>query len=179
MIIGQQICIPLEIQHYPSCPTTNYYVVRKNDSIDNIASYFNVTPIQLLYSNYGIDPNDLYQNQILCIPVAPSPVEIRINLNDSDAFLSIIQNGTLLKNYQIMKIAPLQKGVYTILNKQVSPSFRFGTRYLGLSKAGLGIHGGTLEQYDHTINNDKNIILSNKDINELFNLVPVGTTVTI
>ncbi len=58
--VGQQICIPITMQIYPSCPTTNYYVVMPGDTIDSIAAYFNVTSQQLLYSNYGIDPNDLY-----------------------------------------------------------------------------------------------------------------------
>jgi len=64
--VGQQICIPLTMQIYPSCPTTNYYVVRPEDTLESIAAYFNITPQQLLYSNYGIDPTDLYVDQILC-----------------------------------------------------------------------------------------------------------------
>jgi len=58
--VGQQICIPLTMQIYPSCPTTNYYVVRPEDTLESIAAYFNITPQQLLYSNYGIDPTDSY-----------------------------------------------------------------------------------------------------------------------
>jgi len=32
------------------------YVVRPEDTLESIAAYFNITPQQLLYSNYGIDP---------------------------------------------------------------------------------------------------------------------------
>jgi len=42
--VGQQICIPLTMQIYPSCPTTNYYVVRPEDTLESIAAYFNITP---------------------------------------------------------------------------------------------------------------------------------------
>jgi LysM repeat protein len=176
LIIGQQICIPSHIQHYPACPSTNYYVVRKKDVFTDIARYFNVSPNQLLFSNYGIDPNDLYEDQILCIPIAPSPVVLVADLKQNRLF--VIQTNQVVKSYFIHPSQEnIPTGNYIILNKQVDPDSN-GTRVLGLSEAGLtirDIHQAPLP----SSNDDKSLIMADKDIFELFNLVTVGTPVTI
>ncbi|MDF2700312.1 MAG: Peptidoglycan-binding lysin domain [Haloplasmataceae bacterium] len=171
LIIGELICIPLPIQIYPNCPTTNYYVVNKNDTFESIAKYFNVTPLQLLYANYGIELNDLYEDQILCIPVAPSPVQILINSNDRKLY--VFQNGNVLRTYTLLTSDSSRKGNFIILNKQID-NINFGAKYLGLSDINLGIQGVTELQ-----NNQNGFSLSNEDIIELFNLVSVGTPVVI
>ncbi|HYF81797.1 MAG TPA: LysM domain-containing protein [Clostridia bacterium] len=61
--VGQQLCVPMKTQLYPACPTTNYYVVASGDTMESIAEYFGISSQQLLYSNYGIDLNDLYKDQ--------------------------------------------------------------------------------------------------------------------
>jgi len=120
--VGQQICIPLTMQIYPSCPTTNYYVVRPEDTLESIAAYFNITPQQLLYSNYGIDPTDLYVDQILCIPVAPPPVTVNVNV--AERTLTVYRDGRIYRTYRIAlenPASPIPRGTFTVLNKQVDP----------------------------------------------------------
>ncbi len=178
--IGKQICIPLKIQLYPSCSTTNYYIVEKKDSFQSIANYFNVSYQQLYHANYGINPDDLYEDQVLCIPVAPPPVEISIDINQRE--LSLIQNEVIISTYQIAKENPnfpIPRGTFIILNKQVDPGVEYGARWLGLSRPGFGIHGINTPQFIEKIATDNNIILTNKDISTIFNLVTVGTRVTI
>lgn len=178
--VGQLICIPLSPQIYPSCPTTNYYVVREGDTLESIADYFNVTYLQLLYSNYGIDPNDLYVDQVLCIPVAPSPVSIDISV--SDRRLSVISGGTVMRTYNIAPenpSLPIPRGTFTILNKQVDPGVELGARWLGLSEAGFGIRGINTAEFIEAASSGRSIVLSNEDISELFNLVPVGAAVRV
>lgn len=76
--IGQKICLPFTGESYPMCRTGNYYVVRGLIGLDKIAAYFGV-PLDMLYrNNMGIDPDGLYEGQVLCIPVAPSPVRVEI-----------------------------------------------------------------------------------------------------
>ncbi|HOM01926.1 MAG TPA: LysM peptidoglycan-binding domain-containing protein [Acetivibrio sp.] len=178
--VGQEICVPLTVQIYPSCPTTNYYVVMPEDTIDSIAAYFNITPQQLLYSNYGIDPNDLYVDQILCIPVAPSPVIVNVNV--AQRTLTVYRNGSLYRTYRIAlenPASPIPRGTFTVLNKQVDPGIEMGARWIGLSEAGFGIHGTNTPEFIDVVSTGNNIVMSNRDISELFNLVPVGTTVTV
>lgn len=178
--VGQQICVPLKLQMYPSCPTTNYYVVREGDTMEAIAGYFNITSQQLLYSNYGIDPNDLYVDQILCIPVAPSPVYADINVREGR--LVLYRSGSIFRTYAIaleQPSAPVPRGTFTVVNKQVDPGVERGARWLGLSEPGLGIHGTNTPEFIDVVSSGRSIVMSNKDVSELFNLVPVGTTVRI
>lgn len=178
--IGQEICVPLRPQLYPSCPTTNYYVVRSGDTLESIASYFNITYLQLLYSNYGIDPDDLYTDQVLCIPVAPSPVSIDVNLDENR--LIVYRSGSEFRTYAIAPenpSNPMPRGNFTVLNKQVDPGVERGARWIGLSEAGFGMHGTNTPGFIDVVSSGNAIVMSNQDISELFNLTPVGTTVRV
>jgi L,D-transpeptidase ErfK/SrfK len=177
---GQLICVSLRPQLYPSCPTTNYYVVKNGDSLESISKYFNITYQQLLYSNYGIDPNDLYEDMILCIPVAPSPVSIEVNI--SERRLVVFHGDSVFRTYAIAPenpASPIPRGTFTVLNKQVDPGVERGARWLGLSEAGFGIHGINTPEFIDVISSGNTLIMSNQDVSELFNLVPVGTTVSV
>lgn len=178
--VGQQICIPLKLQMYPSCPTTNYYVVVEGDTLNSIARNFNITAQQLLYSNYGIQPDDLYIDQVLCIPVAPPLVNIEINV--SQRKLIVYQNGNDLKTYRIgfeNPTVPFPRGTFKVVNKQVDPGVERGARWIGLSEPGFGIQGTNNPPFIENVSQGRSILLSNRDISELFNLIPVMTIVNI
>lgn len=178
--VGQQLCIPLKAQIYPACPTTNYYVVTEGDTMESIASYFGISPQQLLYSNYGIDPNDLYKDQVLCIPVAPPPVNVQINVGERT--MTVYRNNAAFKTYRIgleNPYFPVPRGTFKVINKQVDTGEELGARWLGLSEAGFGIQGTNNPQFIENVSEGRNIVLSNENVRELFNLVPVGTTVAI
>ncbi len=178
--VGQQICVPLRPQMYPACPTTNYYVVVDGDTFESIASSFNINTQLLLYSNYGIDPNDLYKDQVLCIPVAPSPVNLDITIGERK--LEVYRNNSVMKTYRTgpeNPIIPIPRGTFEVVNKQVDSGVERGARWLGLSHSGLGIRGTNNPQFIENVSQGSNIVLSNQDASELFNLVPVGTMVRI
>lgn len=178
--VGQQLCVPLPVQLYPACPTTNYYVVEEGDTLESIASYFGVSAQQLLYSNYGIDPNDLYKDQVLCIPVAPSPVNVQINV--ADRSLVVYRDTSVLRTYRIgleNPSFPVPRGSFKVINKQLDTGEELGARWLGLSEAGFGIQGTNNPQFIENVSEGRNIVLFNRDANELFNFAPVGTAVTI
>jgi L,D-transpeptidase ErfK/SrfK len=180
LYIGQEICVPLTLQYYPTCPTTNYYVVRDDDSFESIANYFNVSYQQLYYSNYGIDPNSLYEDQILCIPVTDPIMQVIVDTNKLSLFL--YYNGRLIATYPIefdQSINVIPKGEFILLNKKVDPGVEFGARYLGLSQAGFGIHGTNTPLFVEAVSTNKSIIMSNQDISDLFNRVTVGSTFLI
>jgi len=176
--IGQQICIPLQIQNYPACPTTNYYVVQDGDSLESIASLFGVTAQQLLYSNYGIE--GLYEDQVLCIPVAPPLVSVDVIVAERQ--LIVYRDGNIYKSYRIgleNPALPVPRGTFKVVNKQVDPGVERGARWLGLSEAGFGIQGVNNPQFIENISEGRSIVLSNEDVSELFNIVPVGTMVRV
>lgn len=178
--VGQQLCVPMKMQIYPSCPTTNYYVVLAGDTMESIAAYFGISSEQLHYANYGIDPAKLYKDQMLCIPVAPSPVNIEINVTGRK--LTAYRGGSVFKTYSIgleNPSYPVPRGSLKVVNKQVDPGVELGSRWLGLSEAGFGIQGTNNPQYIENVSAGKSIVMSNQDISELFNLVPVGTAVKV
>jgi LysM repeat protein len=178
--IGQQLCVPLKAQMYPACPTTNYYVVADGDTMESISNYFGISSQQLLYSNYGIDLNDLYKDQVLCIPVAPSPVSIEVNVPERS--LIVYRNNSIFRTYRIgleNPSVPIPRGSFKVINKQLDTGEELGARWLGLSEAGFGIQGTNNPQFIENVSEGRNIVLSNQNASELFNLVPVGTTVKI
>ncbi|HWR61468.1 MAG TPA: LysM peptidoglycan-binding domain-containing protein [Clostridia bacterium] len=178
--VGQQLCVPVQLQIYPACPTTNYYVVNEGDTMESIASYFGVSAEQLHYSNYGIEATKLYKDQMLCVPVAPPPVSVEINVDSRK--LTVYRDGSVFKNYSIgleNPAYPVPRGSFEVVNKQVDPGVELGSRWLGLSEAGFGIQGTNNPQYIENISEGRSIVMSNQDISELFNLVPVGTEVTV
>jgi len=178
--VGQQICVPLMPQMYPACPTTNYYVVVEGDTFESISNNFNVTAQLLLYSNYGIDPNDLYKDQVLCIPVAPSPVNIDITIGERK--LVVTRNNNIIKTYRIgpeNPVLPLPRGTFKVINKQVDPGGPFGSRWMGLSEPHYGIHGNNNPPSIGTAASNGCVRMFNNDVDDLFNYVGVGIPVTI
>ena len=71
--IGQQICIPLQ-PIFPPCPEGNYYVIRRGDTLYEIARRFNVSLDDLIEANPAIEPENLSIGQVICIPLAVPPV---------------------------------------------------------------------------------------------------------
>lgn len=178
--IGQQICIPQKPRIYPSCSTTNYYVIQSGDTMQAIAQYFGIPYDVLLQANIGVDPENLYVDQYICIPLAPSPVSVIVDL--SNRRLELYRSGSVFRNYPVgvgKPSTPTPRGIYTVVYKQVEPGDNFGTRLIGTSKANLNIYGGGGPDTVRRASTGGGIIMSNREINELFNLVPVRAVVRI
>jgi lipoprotein-anchoring transpeptidase ErfK/SrfK len=60
-----------------------------------------------------------------------------------------------------------------------SPENILGTRWMGLDKPGYGIHGTTDPQSLGKQVTQGCVRLSNRDVEELYTIVPLGTEVTI
>lgn len=164
--VGQKLCIPLPMQYFPACRTTNYYVVKGGDTAVSIARYFGISTTQLLYSNIGIDLENLYDGMILCIPLAPPVLCICIDKN------------TLTLNYKngdelCFSCVHMLKDISTnIVQKQLDTSVG-GAKRLNLLIPETAITNSAGKRYD------TDIILSDKDMDNVFNLVTVGTEVCI
>ena len=74
---------------------------------------------------------------------------------------------------------PTPTGTFTIINRAVEPGGPFGARWLGLSKRGYGIHGTNNPSSIGNAVSNGCVRMHNKDVIELANLVPIGTTVKI
>ena len=162
---GDVICIPQPVSYYPACRTTNYYVVHSGDTIESIADYFGVSSAQILYSNIGIDGDDLYDGMILCIPLAPPKLCI------------VLKNNLLTLTYKsgdsvsFNCINPAGEFSSAIVQKQIDTSFG-GKKRLNTLSPDVAISSKSAQR------SPRDIILSDCDMDTVFNLVPVGTEVT-
>lgn len=178
--VGQIICISDRRPEKPSCPTLNTYVVREGDSFFTIAKVFGITVKALQNANPGISPNALYTGLILCLPVGSAPYSIVVNIRLK--ILDLYRQGRLIKSYPVATgkpSTPTPTGNFTIVNKQINPGGPFGTRWLGLSKPHYGIHGTNRPETIGTAASNGCIRMHNRDVEDLFSFVGVGTPVRI
>ena len=178
--IGQIICIaPPEVEKF-FCPSENYYVVKHQDSLHSIAKYFNVTVEELIKENGRINPYKLKIGQVICIPLVASQERIIINVLGKK--LTLTRKGIVQKVYSVAtgKLkTPTPLGIFTIVSKQVNPGGPYGTRWMGLSKRGYGIHGTNNPSSIGNYASNGCIRMYNGNVDELFNLVSIGTFVEI
>lgn len=178
--VGQTICVTEKHPNTTACPTLNSYVIQRGDTIAAIARSFSVSVQDILAINPGINPYALNVGDIICLPLSPDPLSIRISIPGKT--LGLYREGALEKLYPVATgkpTTPTPTGTFTIVNKQVNPGGPFGTRWMGLSKPHYGIHGTNNPASIGTAASNGCIRMFNEDVNELFNLVSVGTIVRI
>lgn len=178
--VGQRICISQKFSDPPFCPTRNFYVIRQGDTIGAIASSFGVNSQEILRLNPDIDPRRLMIGQIICIPTAPSPIEIIVNV--SAKRLTVYRNGSIYREYIVAPgkpETPTPIGNFEVVNKEIDPGGPYGTRWLGLSARGYGIHGTNNPASIGTAASNGCIRMYNEDIEALFDITVVGTPVRI
>ncbi len=177
--VGQVICLGTVNRPNVPCQSGNYYVVRRGDSVFSIARAFELTTEDIFNANPNLTEN-LYIGQVLCIPQNPVQLEFRVNL--SAKTLSVYRNGNIIKEYPVAigkPETPTPQGVFTVINKQLDPGGPYGTRWLGLSKKGYGIHGTNNPASIGTAASNGCIRMFNQDIEELFDITNTGTVVRI
>ena len=119
----------------------------------------------------------------LSMPENTSPTNY-IVVNIRNHTLTLYRNGAIFKVYPVAvgkASTPTPRGTFHIKNKSLNPGGPFGARWMGLSATGgsYGIHG---TNNPSSIGKDVSngcIRMHNKDVLELFPLVPVGTVVKI
>jgi lipoprotein-anchoring transpeptidase ErfK/SrfK len=119
----------------------------------------------------------------LFMPENSSPTNY-IVVNIRNHTLTLYRDGVIFKTYPIAvgkSTTPTPRGTCLIKNKAVNPGGPFGARWMGLSATGgsYGIHGtNNPSSIGKNVSNGC-IRMYNKDVTELFTLVPVGTVVKI
>jgi len=108
---------------------------------------------------------------------------VKILINLAQRRLSLYNKEQVQKSYPVAigkPATPTPVGTYTVVHKIVNPHLRvLGTRWLGLDNPGYGIHGNNNPASIGTMASLGCVRMYNRDVEEIFPQVPVGTTVEI
>lgn len=163
---GDVLCIPQPLQYFPACRSSNYYVVNEGDTLYSIAEYFGVSSSLILYSNIGIDENNLYTGMILCIPLAPPLMCINIDTNTLSLDYFTGEKVSFNCKNSLTQLST------AVVQKQIDTSFG-GKKRLNLLIPDIAISSESAKK------SESDIVLSDNDMDKVFNLVTVGTEVNI
>ncbi len=167
------------------------YIIQRGDKLAIIARRFGTT-VELLQKSNNLRSDLIRPNDRLRVLNGKFSIHITKSLNE----LELRLNDRFIKRYRVGtgKFDRTPAGQFKIVERIAEPTWWrpdgtplpyghpenvLGTRWLALDAKGYGIHG-TWEP--DTIGRSESagcIRLLNSDIEELFLLVPVGTTVTI
>jgi LysM repeat protein len=171
-------------------PKSIIYQIRPGDTLNKIAREHKTTTELLMKSN---NLNDALIIPGRKIKIWSEPFNILVD--KSQNILLLKSNEEIIKTYIVStgKNNCTPVGTFKIINKLSNPTWFkagavvppqsaenvLGTRWLGFDLAGYGIHG-TVEPKELGKQVTQGCVrLSNTEVEELYNLVPVGTEVTI
>ncbi|MBP7087720.1 MAG: L,D-transpeptidase family protein [Candidatus Omnitrophica bacterium] len=166
------------------------YTVKPQDALAKIAKAFNTT-VELIKLSNKLNSDVIRPGQKLKV----NTCAFSIVVDKSQNLLFLKRKDEIVKTYLVAtgKDNSTPVGNFKINNKLLNPTWFkagavippdspdniLGSRWLGIDLAGYGIHGTTEPD-----NLGKQITLGcvrmkNEDVEELFNITPVGTEVTI
>jgi len=166
------------------------YSVEPGDSLYKIAKKHNTT-VDLIMKSNGLSGSLIKPGMKLKIIKA----DFNIIVSKSNTLLTLKSADEVVKEYPIgigdNNSTPV--GEFKIVNRIVdpvwyktgaivaagSPENILGTRWLGISEPGYGIHGTTDTQPITQQKTQGCVRMMNEDVEELFMIVPVGTRVVI
>ena len=172
-------------------PDSFFYTVQPGDALFKIAKKHNTT-VELIKKSNRLERDIIRSGTKLKISKAVYSIVADV----SDNTLKLFSDKELLKTYPVATGRsghPTPIGSFTIENKLENPTWYkagavvapdspaniLGTRWLGFSLAGYGIHGTTLPETIGTAASEGCVRMYNKDVEELFAIVPTSTTVKI
>lgn len=172
-------------------PDSFSYTVEPGDSLYKIAKEYHTTVDLIKKSNLLAD-DSIRPGMSLKISKAVYSIVVDISENH----LKLYSDQELLKTYPVAtgrKGHKTPAGTFTIVNKLIDPTWYkagavvppespdniLGTRWLGFSLATYGIHGTTLPETIGTHVSEGCIRMMNHDVEELYAIVPLNTTVTV
>ena len=167
------------------------YEIKAGDTLSKIASGFNTT-VELLKKSNSLKTDIIIPGKLLKVTKA----RFSILVDRSDNTLALMKSGgETIKNYRVStgKDLSTPTGTFKIEEKLVSPvwykvgvvvkpdnpDYELGSRWMGLSKPEYGIHG-TKNPFSIGQHITRGCIrMRNKDVEEVYAIVPSGTEVTI
>jgi len=110
--------------------------------------------------------------------------EYRIHIDTDRNVMYLYQSGHLVKTFNVAvgaSLTPTPLGDWKITQKAMNPGGPFGTRWLRLSVpfGGYGIHGTDNPQSIGKAVSHGCVRMYNKDVEELYDLVPLGTMIKV
>lgn len=169
------------------------YSLQKGDTIAGLSKRFGVSGDLIMRVNNITDPRRLTIGRRLKIP----HLDLSIVVNKTENTLTVYNDGQFFKKYPVRTgeheyMTPA--GEYRIQNKTVEPSWtnpqtgeyfapgapgnELGSRWLGFSGS-LGIHEAIDPESIGTYSSNGCVGLVKEDVQELFDLVRIGTPVKI
>lgn len=166
------------------------YEVEPGDTLINIAKKFKTT-VELIKKANGLKSDSIRARSKLKI----SKATYKILVDKSQNLLMLLADDDVLKVYRVStgenNCTPT--GTFKIVNKIVdpvwytqkavvpaeSPDNILGSRWLGLSAPGYGIHGTTESETIGRQATKGCVRMTNSDVEEVYIIVPAGTEVTI
>ncbi|TBR15008.1 L,D-transpeptidase [bacterium] len=171
-------------------PNTVIYEVKSGDTLDKIAKEFKTT-IELISKSNNLMDDKITPGKQLRLWNA----NFSILVDKSQNTLILKAADDIIKTYIVSTGAnnSTPVGVFKIVNKLKDPTWFkegavvpsgspqnvLGSRWLGFNLPGYGIHGTTDPQNLGKQVTQGCVRLSNSDVSELYDIVPLGTEVTI
>ena len=160
------------------------------DTLNSVAKKFNTT-IELIMLANNLKNPDIKAASKLKVQTS----RFSVIVDKSENTLSLKSNEEVIKVYTVATGSDnsTPTGVFKIVTNVIAPPWYtskgiippespenvLGTRWLGLSKTGYGIHGTT---EPHTIGSQCTlgcIRMLNNEVEELYSILPVGSDITI
>jgi lipoprotein-anchoring transpeptidase ErfK/SrfK len=118
-----------------------------------------------------------------------------VMISIADRQLALVDNGQVVKTFPVAvgkDSTPSPNGDFTVINRTENPTYYhkgkvikpgksnpLGTRWMGLSQKGYGIHGTNVPSSIGKAASHGCFRMAKKDVEELFKLVRVGDTVIV
>jgi lipoprotein-anchoring transpeptidase ErfK/SrfK len=166
------------------------YTVKRGDALAKIARKFNTT-VDLIKKANNLSSTKIIPGQELKVNVC----EFSLVVDKSQNLLFLKRDGEVFKTYTVAtgKNGRTPEGNFKIINKLVKPTWYkagavvlpdnpeniLGSRWLGIDKAGYGIHGTTEPESLGQQVTLGCVRMANQEVEELYSIVPVGAEVTI
>jgi lipoprotein-anchoring transpeptidase ErfK/SrfK len=166
------------------------YEIEPGDNLTNIAKKFGTT-VELIKMSNGLKSDNIQARTKIKV----SKSKYKILVDKSQNSLTLLRDGEVFKVYRVStgenNCTPV--GNFQIVSRIVdpvwytqgaivpaeSPDNILGSRWLGLSVKGYGIHGTTMPESIGTQATKGCVRMLNLEVEELYVIVPVGTDVTI
>ncbi len=167
-----------------------HYVIQPGDSLSGLAKKHGVT-VGLIKRANALTSDKLLVGRSLIIP--QSTLSVLIDKSDNKLYLN--QDGKLLKTYIVSTGAnnSTPVGVFKVTDKLENPTWyktgavipsgskenQLGTRWMGITAKGYGIHGTTEPEKLGQSVSAGCVRMKNEEVEDLYSLIPSGTEITI
>ncbi len=172
-------------------PDSEIYNVRKGDTLTKIAKQFTTTT-ELIAKANSLKDGKVMIGQKLKV----SKAKFSIVVDKSQNILTLKSDQEIFKTYRVStgKNSCTPVGTFKVTNKLIDPPWYpstggmipakdpknvLGSRWIGISKQGYGIHGTVDPESIGKSVTEGCVRLKNSDVEELYSIIPIGTEVVI